>query len=218
MKLIFTSLLIFLSLPASSAKYSGCEDPQYKTYVSKSLAFYDEAEKESYIKALDKLKETSFEDLDSSEKRLYLHTNTIPSAKFDTKELAMKNINRFEEIQAQMPFNFKSGDIPHRVNIAKGWIALNAGDEKAAISHLLSSTNTKGSPVLGSFGPDKTLIRALYQRGHREPVLKYLSLSESFWNTDNAKSIMNVWRKMIKNDCAIQFNFYDTISIKELGL
>jgi len=218
MKFSLISFLVLLSLPASSVQYSGCEDPQYKAYVSKRLAFYHKLEKERYKEALEKLKETSFEDMDKSDQRIYLYSNTILSARFDTKEVAMKNIERYQEVQAQRPFYSKLGDVPHIINIAQGWIALKAGDEKAAINYLLKSTNTEGSPVLGSFGPDKTLIRALYQRGYSEPVLEYLSLSESFWNTESAKNFMKVWRKMIKNNCAIQFQFYDTTSIEELGL
>jgi hypothetical protein len=218
MKFTVIGLLVLLTLPAFSAKYSSCEDPQYKAYVAKRLAFYEKLDKERYEEALDKLKETPFEELVKSEQKLFLNANTVLSAIFDTKEVAVKNIKRFEEIQEQMPFYAKSGDMPHLVKIARGWMALNTGDEKAAINYLLDSTNTKGSPVLGSFGPDKTLIRALYQQGHNDAVLEYLRLAESFWNTESAKNYIEVWRKMIKNSCAIQFQFYDTTSIKELGL
>ncbi|WP_286235811.1 hypothetical protein [Thalassotalea sediminis] len=218
MKFILIGLLVLLALPALSGKYSSCEDPQYKAYVAKRLAFYEKLEKERYKEALDKLQETPFESLSKPEKELFLSSNTVLSARFDTKKVAVKNIKRFEEIQKQKPFYAKSGDMPHLVNIARGWMALNAGDEKAAINYLLDSTNTKGSPVLGSFGPDKTLVRALYQRGHNEAVLEYLRLAESFWNTESAKNYIEVWRKMIKSSCAIQFQFYDTTSIKEIGL
>ena len=218
MKFTIIGFLVLLTLPAFSAKYSSCEDPQYKAYVAKRLAFYEKLEKERYEAAQDKLQKTPFESLNKSEKELFLNANTILSARFDTTEIALKNIERFEEVQKQMPFYAKSGDVPHLVNIARGWMALNAGDEKAAIGYLLESTETKGSPVLGSFGPDKTLIRALYQQGHNDAVLEYLKSSESFWNTESAKNYMEVWRKMIKSSCAIQFQFYDTTSIKELGL
>jgi len=218
MKFTIIVILVLLTIPAIAAKYSGCEDPQYKTYVAKRLAFYKKLEKERYEKALNALDKSPFESMNKSEQKLFLNVNIVLSARFDTNEVAMKNIKRYEEVQEKMPFYAKSGDMSHLVNIARGWMALNAGDEKAAIGYLLDSTNTKGSPVLGSFGPDKTLIRALYQQGHNDAVLEYLKLSESFWNTDNAKKKIEVWRKMIKHDCSIQFQFYDTISIKKLGL
>ena len=218
MNFILLVLLSLLTLPVYSAKYSSCEDPKYKAYVAKRLAFYEKLEKERYEKALNKLQETPYESLNKLEKQLFLSANTVLSAKFDAKEVALENINRFEKIQEQLPFFVKSGDVPHLVNIARGWVALNAGDEKAAIKYLLESTNTKGSPVLGSFGPDTTLIRKVYQQGHKDAVLEYLRLAESFWNSDSAKNYIEVWRKMIKSNCAIQFQFYDTTSIKELGL
>jgi len=218
MKFTIIGLLVLLTLPAFSGQYSSCDDPQYKAYVAKRLAFYEKLEKERYEEALDKLQITPFENLNKSEQKLFLNVNTILSARFDTTEVALKNIERFEEVQKQMSFYAKSGDMPHLVNIARGWMALNAGDEKAAIGYLLESAKTKGSPVLSSFGPDKTLIRALYQRGHNDAVLEYLKSSESFWHTESAKNYMEVWRKMIKSSCAIQFQFYDTTSIKELGL
>ncbi|ACJ30640.1 hypothetical protein swp_3970 [Shewanella piezotolerans WP3] len=218
MKFTIIVFLVLLSLPAFAGKYSGCEDPQYKAYVAKRLAFYEKSYKEHYDKALNELDDSPYENMGLSEKRRFLNSNIVLSARFDSKEVALKNINRIELIQEDMPFYIKSGDIPHLVNIARGWIALNEGDEEAAIGYLLDSTNTNGSPVLGSFGPDKTLIRVLYQQGHNDAVLEYLKSSELFWNTESAKSYIEVWRKMIKNNCAIQFQFYDTTSIKELGL
>lgn len=218
MKFTIIVILVLLTLPAFAAKYSGCEDPKYKTYVEKRLIFYKKLEKERYEKALNGLEENPFESMNNSEKELFLNGNTVLSARFDTTEVALKNIKRFKEVQDKMPFYAKSGDMPHLINIARGWMALNAGNEKAAFGYLLDSTKTKGSPVLGSFGPDKTLIRALYQQGHNDVVLEYLKMSESFWYTESAKNYIEVWRKMIKNSCAIQFQFYDTTSIKELGL
>ena len=52
----------------------------------------------------------------------------------------------------------------------------------------------------------------------KEAVLKYLEISESFWNTESAKNYIMIWRKMIKNNRSIQFQFYDTTSVEELGL
>ena len=58
----------------------------------------------------------------------------------------------------------------------------------------------------------------MYKRGKKEAVLKYLEMSESFWNTESAKNYIMIWRKMIKNNRSIQFQFYDTTSVEELGL
>jgi hypothetical protein len=218
MKITFIAILVLLTSNAFASKYSGCEDPNYNAYVEKRLAFYEQLDKESYEKAMVELKINPFSSLDDMEKGLFLYRNTVLSARFDSEEVALKNISRFEEIEENKPFYAKSGNMPHLTNIAKGWMALNSGNTEEAIRYLLKSTKTKGSSTLGSFGPDMTLIRVLYKQGNKEAVLKYLELVESFWNTDNAKRDMEVWRKMAKNDCSIQFQFYDTTSIKELGL
>jgi len=218
MKITFIAIIVLLTSNAFASQYSGCEDPNYNAYVEKRLAFYEQLYKESYEKAMVELKENPFSSLDDMEKELFLYRNTVLSARFDSEEVALKNISRFEEIDEKKSSYAKSGNMPHLTNIAKGWLALNSGNTEEAIRYLLKSTKTKGSPTLGSFGPDMTLIRVLYKQGNKDAVLKYLELVGAFWNTDNAKRNIVVWRKMVKNDCSIQFQFYDTTSIKKLGL
>ncbi len=218
MKLLFITILLLFPLHLTAKEYSGCQDPEYIAYVDKRISLYKKRGKEAYEKALAELEGNSLDNVSESDRALFLFGNVIESARFDTTEVALEYIRKYEEIYSKTLFLFKSGDVPHRVSIARGWIALNAGNEKEAIRFLLDSTKVKGSPVLGSFGPDKSLIRELYQLGYKEEVLKYLKLSESFWHTDSAKNDMRIWRKMIKNNCAIQFAFYDTTSIDKLGL
>jgi hypothetical protein len=218
MKITFIAILILLAFPTFAVKYSGCEDPNYKAYVEKRLENYEQLKKQSYAKAIELLKVTPFNSLNSLDKELFLYSNTVLSAQFDSEEVALKNIERFEEIEANKPSYAKSGNMPHLTNIARGWLALKSGNTDVAIGYLLESTKTKGSPTLSSFGPDMSLIRELYKQGDKEAVSKYLESVESFWNTDDAMNKFEVWRKMSKNDCSIQFQFYDTTSIKELGL
>ena len=218
MKLPLIITLILFTQAAFAERYTGCEDPKYISYVDKRLSFYEKLNREAYDKSLKDLNADPFESLDDMEKHQFLYRNTVLSARFDSEDVALRNISRYEELEAKKPFYAKSGDMPHLINIAHGWMALNSGNVNKAVHHLLESTKTKGSPVLGSFGPDKTLIRALYKQGHKDAVLEYLKLSESFWNTEDAKRDIRIWRKMIKNDCSIQFQFYDTTSIKDLGL
>ena len=149
--------------------------------------------------------------------------NTVLSARFDTNKIALRNINAYEQQKAsfmKMLLNLSAGngDSIHQINIAKGWLALKSGNQNKAVSYLMASTQNTGSPVLGSFGPDMTLIRELYKRGNKSAVLQYLKQVQSFWKTDSANEYISVWRKMIKNNCPIQFQFYDTTSIVKLGL
>jgi hypothetical protein len=218
MRLLFATIVLLFTQTAFSAEYSGCSDPKYIKYVHKRLSFYKKIDKESYQKAQEKLIVVPFDKLNRGELELYLFGNTVLSARFDTIEVTLRNIKAYEALQLQTPSYMRTGDTIHQINIAKGWLALKAGDEDEAIRYLIASTKNQGSPVLGSFGPDTSLIRELYQRGKKEAVLEYLKQAQSFWNTDSANEYVNVWRKMIKNNCSIQFQFYDTTSIKDLGL
>ena len=198
---------------AVAETYSGCSDPQYIAYVEKRHSLYEKLGKEGYQKAMDGI----------NENEIYSYQNIVLSARFDTREIAKNNIIAYEKDQLSIIQKLKNSfvgnsDSRHNINIAKGWFALRSGNENEAISYLFASTKVKGSPVLRSFGPDKTLIRELYKRGKKEAVLKYLEISESFWNTESAKNYIMIWRKMIKNNRSIQFQFYDTTSVEELGL
>lgn len=193
--------------------YSGCTDPKYVSYVEKRLSFYETLDKEQYNQLSSEM----------GHNEVHSYHAIVLSARFDSKEVALKNIAAFEKQQLTLPEQVKklflgSDDAFHNLHIAKGWLSLKSGNEEQAISYLLSSTKVKGSPVLGSFGPDKTLIRELYKRGNKEAVLNYLALVESFWHSDSAKEYLKTWRKMAAVDCPIQFQFYDTTSIVDLGL
>ena len=211
-------LLMLLSCAGYASEYAGCKDPRYLDYVSARLSKYENNSRESYWEETKALKEKNFDSLSEHDQTLYLFSNVISSARFDTKQVAIKNINRYIRIEKEKPFWLRGGDMPHQINIARGWLALREGKEQAAIVFLMKSTKTKGSPVLGSFGPDMTLIRNLYQRGYRDEVLQYLRLSQAFWDTERANEYVEIWKKMISHNCPIQFQFYDTISIQELNL
>lgn len=207
-------IAISISRYAFAKNYSGCSDPEYISYVEYRLSFYEKLNKEKYQNA--SVEHTvPFDKLKLQEKLIYLFEFTILSARFDTDEIAIRNINAYEKLAATLNFE---GDAKHQVNIARGWLELRRNNEERAIHYLIESTKTKGSPVLGSFGPDMTLIRELYERGRKDAVLKYLEKIKSFWKTSDALENINIWKIMIKNDCPIQFQFYDTTSFPKLNI
>jgi len=77
--------------------------------------------------------------------------------------------------------HFTDGDSLYTGNMVLGLLALHDGNVEQAKHYLLESAKTKGSPVLGSFGPDFRLARALVQKGEREVVLQFLDLCRAFW-------------------------------------
>lgn len=195
--------------------YSGCSDPEYISYVERRLSFYEELDKNEYEGA-DLINPSSFNEFEALEKYLYLFRFTILSARFGTTETALRNINLYENVAKELSeYKDVKGDAFHQINIARGWLELKNNNEERAIYYLIESTKTDGSPVLGSFGPDMTLIRELYKRGRKESVLEYLDKIQSFWNDEE---YISTWKIMIKNNCPIQFQFYDTTSLPELNI
>ncbi len=73
------------------------------------------------------------------------------------------------------------GDAIYNGNMVLGLVALKHGNVFDAERYLLESGKTKGSPVLGSFGPDFTLAHALLDAGERETVAEFLTECKSFW-------------------------------------
>jgi hypothetical protein len=150
MKLPITIIFFLFTQIAVAGTYSGCTDPQYISYVDKRHSFYEKLDKERYQKALDGM----------NENEIYSYKNIVLSARFDTREIAKNNIIAYEKHQLTIIQKLKNSfvdnsDSRHNINIAKGWFALKSGNEDEAISYLFASTKVKGSPVLGSFGPEK---------------------------------------------------------------
>ncbi len=222
MKTILIFVIFLTSQAAFAFEYSSCQDPNYIQYVAKRLDFYDKVSARSYEEAQEELRLAPFDTLSKSEKTLYLYSNTVLSARFDSTDIALKNIEQYEAISTSnfltnAVFNFllkRTSNMTHKTNIARGWLALKTGQKSQAIKYLFASTEVGGSATLGSFGPDKSLIRELYRQGEKEAVLEYLKRSASFWNTESAQEYITLWNKMITNDCAIQFQFYDTTSTR----
>lgn len=88
------------------------------------------------------------------------------------------------------------GNAIHKGNLVLGRIELRKGDRKAAISYLLASGRTPGSPQLNSFGPNMTLAKELLEAGEREAVLEYFRLCEKFWNMSIAS--LGDWKEIVE--------------------
>ena len=91
---------------------------------------------------------------------------------------------------------FEYGNAIHWANIALGRAALAHDDLTAAAEYLVRAGKTPGSPQLNSFGPDRSLARALLERGERTPVLTYLADCARFWAGNEA--LIEGWRVAIE--------------------
>jgi outer membrane lipoprotein-sorting protein len=73
------------------------------------------------------------------------------------------------------------GDAVHDGNMVLGMIAIHQGNVQQAKYYLIESGKSKGSPVLGSFGPKMILAKALLDKGEYDTVLQYLVDCREFW-------------------------------------
>lgn len=239
---IYSLCLVSLSVQATQGKFSGCTDPDYITYVDKRLQYYTEIEQKWMHEADEEVAGKALSELSSREQRNYLHDVIIHKAQFESFETASVFIHAFEnqtsiadEVTAQHniqgvqstvlkwlasffdPF-VMDGDFKHRLHIAKGWLALRQGNDAQAVAYALQAADTNSSPVLSSFGPDMSLIRALYKLGYNEAVLEYLTLAEKYWDGEFQSLQIAIWREMINQNCPMQFHFYDVTDTRGFAL
>lgn len=89
------------------------------------------------------------------------------------------------------------GDAVHHAHIARGLLALHDGYVELAVQDLLAAGAVPKAPVIGSFGPNMSLAKALLeQRQHREAVLSYLELCRRFWRMDDGR--LDQWKAEIE--------------------
>jgi hypothetical protein len=88
-----------------------------------------------------------------------------------------------------------NGDVVYNGHLVLGRIALDDGRIEEAKRHLLAAGKSKGSPVLGSFGPNMSLAKDLLDKGEQEAVLQYLELCRKFWGSGGGK--LDEWIKDI---------------------
>lgn len=89
-----------------------------------------------------------------------------------------------------------ASDCKHKAHSILGRLALKNGNIDAARSHLLTSANVQGSPVLHSFGPSMRLAKEVLESGQQDAVLKYLDRCEVFWKGERGR--LPAWRKEIQ--------------------
>ncbi|MFT4589682.1 MAG: hypothetical protein ACI9VS_002457 [Candidatus Binatia bacterium] len=86
-----------------------------------------------------------------------------------------------------------NGDVIHNGNVVLGRIAVDEGRLDDARRHLLAAGKSKGSPVLGSFGPNMSLAKDLLAKGEQETVLQYFEECRVFWKMGGER--LDEWTK-----------------------
>jgi hypothetical protein len=88
-------------------------------------------------------------------------------------------------------------DSIHHGNLILGRIALRQGDLEKAKSYLLKAGKVESSPVLGSFGPNRSLAKELLEKKERDVVLEYFKLCESFWEMGKDEEL-KIWTDQVR--------------------
>jgi len=88
-----------------------------------------------------------------------------------------------------------NGNVVHDANMILGRIAVEEGRIEEAKRHLIASGKTRGSPVLGSFGPNVSLAKDLLEKGEQQVVLEYFESCRKFWKMGDKQ--LNEWTKDI---------------------
>ncbi|MCB0686986.1 MAG: hypothetical protein KDC53_10685 [Saprospiraceae bacterium] len=112
----------------------------------------------------------------------------------EVEKLAKEYLDLAEEHRSDWNY----GNAIHHANLVLGKIALEHKDLEKAKDYFLKAGKSKGSPQLGSFGPNMSLARDLLEIGEQEVVLEYLDLVKRFWNPLFAFLKIRKWKAMIK--------------------
>jgi hypothetical protein len=95
------------------------------------------------------------------------------------------------------------GNAIHYANLILGRLAFREGEVERAKQRLIASGKTKGSPNLGSFGPNMSLAKELLECGEQETVLRYFELCRKFWGSHG--EVLDQWTKDVRAGRIPQF-------------
>jgi hypothetical protein len=112
----------------------------------------------------------------------------------DARRLATDMLVLDDNYSRGVPEN-ANGDVVHGGHIVLGTIAADEGRIEEAKKHLIAAGKTKGSPVLGSFGPNMSLAKDLLEKGEQQTVLEYFELCRKFWGLYGTE--LDKWTKDI---------------------
>jgi tetratricopeptide (TPR) repeat protein len=104
--------------------------------------------------------------------------------------------NELASLAPKYASDWNYGNAIQDSNQVLGRIALSKGDVAAARKRLLASADSKGSPVMNSFGPNMQLAKALLEKGERDVVLDYFQRCGKFWIS--GKDRLAAWTASVK--------------------
>jgi hypothetical protein len=141
------------------------------------------------------------------DQRLYALSDLVKQAvresKFDdAKAIATEMLGA----AAKAPDNQLSGRATFDANLALGSVAFRQGDKVAAGRYMLAAAEAKGTPSLGSFGPNMTLARDLLNAGEKDTVLEFFRLMAISWPRESVQ--FGKWADQVRAGEKPEFGVY----------
>jgi tetratricopeptide (TPR) repeat protein len=173
-------------------------------YRCVALAEDGESAKASNASAL-KMYEHILSRAEDDRKRFYNLTNVATTA-FGAGELQRAEEMACEMLRVAPAFknDWNFGNAVYWSNIVLGKIAFSQTKIVMACDHLISASQTSGSPQLNSFGPEFVLCSQLANSGKLDCVRKYLSNCEKFWEMNGGQ--LSAWIEDLDNGVVPSFN------------
>lgn len=94
---------------------------------------------------------------------------------------AKKSAKKLLDISKEYRDDWNYGNALHHSNTILGLLSIKEGRLEEAVTYLLRSADTPGSPQLGSYGPSTCLAMELLLKNKDDEVVRYLEKVESFW-------------------------------------
>jgi hypothetical protein len=164
------------------------------------------------IKKIDEPKELKF-DLNTSFESPEYYDSFLKAFKEDNYSKVISISQNLLMIPDHYKSQFWYGDLCHAVYILLGKTYLAHGEIHKAQEALIKSVNNKCvknsqdmsySPVLSSFGPDRTLAYSLFEKGKKGTVIKFFELTKKFWESGVEEGVID---RAIANLLVVEKNY-----------
>jgi hypothetical protein len=172
-----------------------------KLYQLKAMKQKDGEAKQSFGSAFE-LQEKALRDKQGQER--FYQLPEVAMFAYRAGDLAKAQQYAQELLDMVVSFNdWNTGNAVFTGNSVLGLVALEKNDVNSAKKYLLAAGTTKGSPSLGSFGPNMVLAQKLLAKGETGTVLQYLDEIAKFWKMGQDRIVQ--WKQDIRAGKTVRF-------------